>query len=110
MQTEEFNTKALRLIKDYFSSPTQKAKFGQEYSSWKEIKYVIPQCFIIGPLSFNIDLYDLFFIMKDVNIVIFADVKIPYMAADNITNLQLRAKNVEKIAPFKRMLSPQSKH
>ena len=38
-------------------------------------------------LFFNIDLCDLFFIMKDVEIVSFADDNTPYMSANNITNL-----------------------
>ena len=73
----------------------QRTKVEQEYSFWKEIKYGIPQGFILV-WYFKIDLCDLFFIMKDVDIVIFADDNTLFMTADNITDL------VENLEDFTR--------
>ena len=49
------------------------------HCSWKEIKYGIPQGSILGPIFFNIDLCDMFFFMKDVDIISFADNNTSYM-------------------------------
>ena len=86
-QTYGFDTRVLRLRKDYLSNRMERSKVGQVHSSWKEIKYGIPQGSILSPLFFNIDLCDLFFIMKEVDIVSSADDNTPFMSANNITNL-----------------------
>lgn len=65
----------------------QRTKVGQGFSSWKEIGYGIPQGSILGTIFFNIDLCDLSFIMKDVDMVSFADDNVPYLSVNNITNL-----------------------
>ena len=65
MQAHGFDTRALRLIKDNVSSRIQRIKVGKVRSSLKETKHGIPQDPIFGPMFFNIDLGDLFFIIKD---------------------------------------------
>ena len=65
----------------------QRTTVGLEQSSWKDIKYVVPQSSILGPIIFIINLCDLFFIIKDVEIVGFADDNTPYMSVVNITDL-----------------------
>ena len=47
----------------------------------------IPQGSILGPIFFNIDQCDLFFIMKDVEIANFANDNTLYMSAENNINL-----------------------
>ena len=43
LQAYGFDNKALRLVKDYLSNRKQRTKIGQEYSSWNEIKFGVPQ-------------------------------------------------------------------
>ena len=43
-----------------------KVRIGNAYSSWKETFYCIPQASILGPLMFNIFLYDLFQFLEGV--------------------------------------------
>ena len=87
LQAYGFNNKALRLVKDYLSNRKQRTKIGQEYSSWNEIKFGVPQGSILGPIFFSIDLCDLFFIMKDVDIASFADDNTTYLSANDNTSL-----------------------
>ena len=55
-----FRIDALKLIHDYLSNRKQRVKVNDAYSSWKDIFYGVPQGSILGPLSFNIHLCDLF--------------------------------------------------
>ena len=87
LQAYGFDNKALRLVKDYLSNRKQRSKIGQEYSSWNEIKFGVPQGSILGPIFFKIDLCDLFFIMKDVDIASFVDDNTPYLSANDNTSL-----------------------
>ena len=47
-------------------------------SSWKDIFYGVPQEFILGPLLFNIHLYDLFYFSEDLHIASYVDDTIIY--------------------------------
>ena len=56
-------SRALKLIKSYLSNRKQRIKINAAYSSWKETLFGVPRGSVLGPLSFNIFLCDLFWIM-----------------------------------------------
>ena len=65
LNTYGFSLLALKLVQSYLSNRKQRTKINSEFSSWEEILFGLPQRSILGPLWFNIFLYDLFFIMND---------------------------------------------
>ena len=82
-----FTLPALRLIHDYLSNRKQRTKIDDNYSSWSEILFGVPQGSILGPLLFNIFLADLFFVVKDICIARYADDSTPFTVENNIDNV-----------------------
>ena len=66
---------------------------GQEYSTWFEILFGVPQGFILGPLLFKIFLAGLFFILGEIDIANYADDNTPHTSSNEVNGL---IKNLEE--------------
>ena len=78
---------ALYFIYDYLSNRKQRTKVNSTYSSWREIKYGVPQGSILGPLLFNIFLNDIFLFTEKIKITNYADDTTPYAFEPDIDKL-----------------------
>ena len=85
-----FSLLALRLVQSYLSNRKQRTKINSEFSPWEEILFGVPQGSILGPLLFNIFLYDLFFIMNDVEFASYADDNTPFFVGDDLNDVILK--------------------
>ena len=102
-----FSFSATKLIQSYLSNRKQRTTINNEYNSWEEIIFVVPQGSILGPFSFNIFICDLFSVMNNIKFASYADYNTPYSigmateflkeASDELfclfTNNQMRAKS-----------------
>ena len=73
-----FSIESLRLINSYLTERKQKVKINNQFSSWMDISFGVPQGSILGPLLFNIFLCDMFLFCKDVDFASYADDNTPY--------------------------------
>ena len=73
-----FDHPSLCFIHSYLSGRVQRTKVNEAYSSYTDIKYDVPQGSILGPLLFNIDIYDLFLWDYECEIASYADDNTPY--------------------------------
>ena len=72
---------SINLLSSDLSNRTQRIKINDCFSLRNEIEYSVPQGSIVGPLLFNIDLIDLFFICENDDIASYADDTTPYTCA-----------------------------
>ena len=79
--------KALKLIYDNLNGRCQKIKVGFSFSSELDISDGVRQGSFFGPLLFNIDICDLFFINITSDIVNYADDTSPYKCDQHCDNL-----------------------
>ena len=84
---ESLSPLSLNLIFSHLSSRTQCVKTKISYSDKTNIECGVPQCSILGPSLFNIDLIDLFFECDDSETASYGDDTTPYFCADNIPNV-----------------------
>ena len=79
--------KALNVIDDYLRNRKERTKIANAYSSWQNILYGVPRGSILGPLLFNVDLCDLFFVMNHEDIANYTDDNTPYVSGKNINEV-----------------------
>ena len=89
---------SLRLLLDYLANRKQRTKIGSSFSSWWDTNTGVPQGSILGPLPFNIFIYDLFFSVTKSEVCNFADDKTLYSCNKNLkrvfSNLKYDLRNV----------------
>ena len=104
---------ALKLVYDYFSDRSQKSKVGSSFSDYLDIIYDVTQGSIIGPLLFNIYLYDLFFEDYSSDFANYADDTTPYECGTTlnevINNLEITTEKMFEWFSFNNLKANASK-
>ena len=96
----DFDQQSLRYVYSYLSDWTQRTKVNNAYSSYANIKYSVPQCCILVPLLFNIDICDLFLWDYTCDMASYADDNAPYTSGRNL-NLVFKKLESSTHDPFR---------
>ena len=73
-----FDKTSAENLKHYLSHRKQKIKINKTFSNWSNILYRVTQGSILGPLIFNVFLYDLFLFIPNIDLESYADDSTPF--------------------------------
>ena len=73
-----FDKTSTEYLKDYLSHRKLKIKINKTFSNWTNILHGVPQGFILGPLIFNVFLWDLSLFKPNIDLVSYADDNTPF--------------------------------
>ena len=82
-----FHHSALTYIFSYLSDRKQRTKVNNFFSSWSNIETGVPQGSILGPLSFNIYMNDIFYFIREEDLANYPDDNTPYAIENEIETL-----------------------
>ena len=82
-----FDKRYLKIIHSQLSNIKQRVKINGKYSLWSEILFGVPQGSILGPLLSQIFVCNMFYSLKDFDIVIYEDDSTPHCVDKSVNFL-----------------------
>ena len=78
LEANGFSYEALKVMHNYLKNRKHRTKLNDSFSDFIDLLLDVPQGLILGPLSFNIYICDLFLFVEE-DVTSYADDTIPYL-------------------------------